>query len=186
VRDREGKTQSLRLPVGSDARRQVREDNVPAESTRRCIPDPERLAGGPSASLRAEGAVDERHQGVSPMPGVQASGETLILRRVRETRIGLARPCVALESGASHQTAVERTAARRFLCHRSFHRTAALVPAMLSTSRPQTRENRRRTIPPGSGRPPRVAGGTTGPVPGAEASPALRPSWYVRDLEITS
>ena len=38
----------------------------------------------------AEQADDEGNEGVSQIPGVQAKSETLISRRVRETRIGLA------------------------------------------------------------------------------------------------
>jgi hypothetical protein len=42
-----------------------------------------------AAFFRAERAADERHEGVSRIPGVRAGHETLIVRRVRETRIGL-------------------------------------------------------------------------------------------------
>src|SRR5262249_29989491 len=51
---------------------------------------------------------DERHEGVSRLPGVRASGETLISRRVRETRIKLPQSGAASVSGGSHQTAVSR------------------------------------------------------------------------------
>src|SRR4051812_30637728 len=44
-------------------------------------------------------------EGVSRIPGERTSRETLISRRVRETRIGLPKPAVASVSGESHPTA---------------------------------------------------------------------------------
>jgi len=57
MRDQERKTQPLRLLVGSDARRQAREDDLSAQSAGSCVPDAGGLAGGPSAFLQAGTAV---------------------------------------------------------------------------------------------------------------------------------
>jgi hypothetical protein len=82
---------------------------------------------------------------------------------------------------------IERTAARRYVRRDGSYRVrshlffvAPYPGAGLGVY------DERRTIPPGSGRPPRVAWGTTRPVPVAEASPALRHSWHVRETETTS
>ena len=64
-----------------------------------------RRRGWTAAPLQAEQADDEGNEGVSQIPGVQAKSETLISRRIRETRIGLPRPAAASVSGWSHQRA---------------------------------------------------------------------------------